>query len=130
MNYPEIKLIGSVKAGFPSPAEDFCETKLNIHSHLVAKPETTFFVRASGDSMIGAGILAEDILVVDRSRTPIRGDIIIAFINGEFTVKRFNKKSKEIILEPENPNYPPIILKSEDDFIVWGVVTGVVRKLL
>ena len=118
-----------VSAGFPSPADDYLEGSLDLNEHLIGRPEATFFVRAKGDSMIGAGIHDGDLLVVDRSAEPKDGRVIIAVINGELTVKRLVRKQDKAWLEPENPAYQPISFNEEDDVRVWGVVTNVIHPL-
>jgi DNA polymerase V len=117
-----------VSAGFPSPADDHLEASLDLNQHLIQHPAATFFVRASGNSMINAGINNNDILVVDRSLEPKHGDIIIAALNGELTVKRLHRKDKKVTLRPENPDYPEIDIIEETDFLIWGVVTSVVHQ--
>lgn len=119
----------AVPAGFPSPAEEYFEKALDLNEHLVPRPEATFFVRVCGDSMIGAAIHHDDLLVVDRSRTPRSGDVIIACVDGEFTVKRLRKTAIGLELAPENPEYPPVPLTEDTDFHVWGVVQHVIHKL-
>ena len=118
----------SVEAGFPSPAEDHIEKTLDINDLLIEHPAATFFVRVAGDSMIGASIQDGDILVVDRSKTPVDDNIVIALVNGEYTVKRLSIKQGVIELCPENPAYSPIQLSGMDELIVWGVVTGLARQ--
>lgn len=118
-----------VQAGFPSPADDHLEASLDLNQHLIKHPASTFFVRASGNSMVNAGINDNDILVVDRSLEPKHGDIIIAALNSELTVKRLHAKDKRVALKPENPDYPIIEINEEMDFLVWGVVTSVVHQL-
>ena len=120
----------SVSAGFPSPADDYLEGKLDLNEHLVRNPTATFFVRVTGDSMEGAGMYSGDILVVDRSLDPKDGNVIIAVIDGELTVKRLSNKNGEISLVPENPNYKPLKITEEMSFTVWGVVTNVIHSLL
>ncbi|MEZ7197533.1 LexA family protein [Pseudodesulfovibrio karagichevae] len=119
----------SVPAGFPSPAEEYLEKRLDLNELLVARPESTYFVRVSGDSMIGAGIHHGDLLVVDRSLDPRPGQVIIALVDGEFTVKRLRKTPMGLELAPENPEYGVIPLSEETDFQVWGVVLHVVHKV-
>jgi DNA polymerase V len=119
----------SVPAGFPSPAEDYLEKRLDLNEHLVARPEATYFVRVSGDSMIGAGIHHGDLLVVDRSLDPKPGNVVIALVDGEFTVKRLRRTAIGLELAPENPDYGVIPLSEERDFQVWGVVLHVVHKV-
>lgn len=117
----------SVSAGFPSPAQDHHEENLDIKNLLVKHPAATFFVRAAGDSMIGAGIHSGDILVVDRSLRPSRGRIVIAVLNGELTVKKLAGEKSRPQLQPENPNYLPIDVTEETDLRIWGVVTSVIH---
>lgn len=118
-----------VKAGFPSPADDFLEQPLDLNEHLIQHPAATFFVRVDGDSMIGAGIHPGDILIVDRSLEPLSGRIVIAVIDGAFTVKRIRIDTPGVVfLEPENPDFLPIRIESGSDFQVWGVVTYVIHK--
>lgn len=117
-----------VQAGFPSPADDYLETPLNLHELVVKNPPSTFFVRVSGDSMLGARIEPDDILVVDRSLTPSSGRIVVAVMNGEFTVKRLKIEGGIMRLQAENPSYPDISIPEGSDFQVWGVVTYVVHK--
>jgi len=125
----QIKLFAcSVEAGFPSPAEDHIEKTLDINELLIEHPAATFFVRVAGDSMIGASIQDGDILVVDRSKKPVDGHIVIALVNGEYTVKRLSIKDSVIELCPENPLYSLIQLPDMDELIVWGVVTGLARQ--
>lgn len=118
-----------VSAGFPSPAEDHMEMKLDLNQHLVQHPAATFFVRVSGDSMIGTGIYDGDILVVDRSLTCRDHAIVIAVLDGELTVKRFFARGNTVVLKAENPKYPDIIVTQEMDFRIWGVVTTVIHKV-
>lgn len=115
-------------AGFPSPAEDYTERPLDLHELLVEHPAATFFVRVEGESMKGAGMHSGDILVVDRSLTPQSGKIVVALLNGEFTVKRLKIEGQKISLIPENPRYPSIEVPAESDFQVWGVVTYVIHR--
>lgn len=118
----------SIQAGFPSPADDFVDTKLDLNEYLIKHPAATFFVRVSGDSMIGAGIYDNDILIVDRSLDARPEMIIVAALDGELTVKRLKKKNDTVILSPENDQYEPIVVSEESDFSVWGVVTAVIHK--
>lgn len=119
----------SVSAGFPSPADDHLEANLDLNQHLIKHPAATFFVRVSGDSMIGAGIHDADVLVVDRSLTCRDGSIVIAVVDGELTVKRYFTKNTGCILVAENPKYPDIVVTQEMDFRIWGVVTTVIHKV-
>jgi len=118
-----------MKAGFPSPADDYIEAKLDFNEYLVKHPSATFCVRVTGESMKNAGINSGDILVVDRAVAPANNKIIVAILNGEFTVKRISKNKNGLFLVPENPSYEPIEIKDEMDFEVWGVVTHVIHDL-
>lgn len=118
-----------IAAGFPSPADDYVEKRLDLNEHLVQRPEATFFVRVAGDSMIGAGIHDGDILVVDRSVRARSGHVVVAALNGEFTVKRLREKDGTLLLAPENPDYPPLAVSPETDFEVWGVVRHVIHEV-
>ena len=118
-----------VSAGFPSPAADYEEDKLNLNEYLIKHPAATFFVRVIGDSMVGAGIHCGDLLIVDRSLEPRDKSVIIAVVNGELTVKRIRIKRNKITLEPENENYCAQQITEDEEFEVWGVVTSVIHKL-
>jgi len=121
-------VVSSVSAGFPSPADDYIEGRLDLNQHLIRHPAATFFVRVDGDSMIDAGIHPGDILIVDRALEPKDRNVVIANINGELTVKRIRIKYKKILLMPENENYPPLPIPAGMDFQVWGVVTYVIHE--
>lgn len=118
-----------IPAGFPSPADDYLETGLDLNGLLVRNPAATFMVRVSGDSMIGVGIHDGDILVVDRSETAVHGKIVVAALDGEMTVKRLHLKGGRCRLVPENKDFQPIQVGTEQDLQVWGVVVGVVRRV-
>lgn len=117
-----------VQAGFPSPAEDYIERKLDLNELVVQHPAATFFVRVEGDSMQDAGIHSGDILVVDRSLEASNGKIVVAVINGEFTVKRLKIGPQGAYLMPENPRFPPIQVSGESECSIWGVVSYVIHK--
>ncbi|GJL76656.1 LexA family transcriptional regulator [Nitrosomonas sp.] len=119
----------SVPAGFPSPADDYVEGQLDLNEYFVPHPSATFYVRVTGESMIGAGILPNDILIVDRSLDAAHDSIVIAVVDNELTVKRLYRKNGRIELRPENPAYPVIQLDQEMELVIWGVVSGVTRKL-
>lgn len=119
-----------VSAGFPAPGDDTVEAQLNIHEYLVTNPTATFFVRAEGDSMRDAHIATGDILVVDRSVEARHGMIVVAAVMGELVVKRVVVRSRARFLASDNENYAPIRISEDTDCIVWGVVVGVVRKLI
>lgn len=130
LSHVEIPLFtGKVAAGFPSPADDYVEKTLDLNDLLIQKPAATFFVRAEGESMLGAGIHPNDILVVDRSLEPVVGKIVICALNGELTVKRLKSIGREIVLGAENPHYPDIIVQEDIDLVIWGVVTNVIHPL-
>jgi len=116
-----------IPAGFPSPTDDFCET-FDLVAHIVRHPTATFFMRVAGDSMIDAGIFDGDLLVVDRSIEAESGDIVVAVVNGEFTVKRFKRKGSSIELWAENPKYRKITLNEGRELKIWGVVTGTYKS--
>jgi DNA polymerase V len=123
-----LPLFNSVQAGFPSTAEDYTEDRLDLNRLLIKHPAATFFVRVEGDSMKNAHIISGDILIVDRAIEPASGKIVVAVLNGEFTVKRLKIDNDQIILLPENPKFPPILITKETDFQVWGVVTYVLHS--
>ncbi len=120
---------GKVAAGFPSPADDYIEKTLDLNELLVQKPAATFFARAQGESMLGAGIHHNDILVVDRSIEPVPGKIVICALNGELTVKRLDRDNGLWKLKAENPAYPDIAIHEELEMVIWGVVTNVIHPL-
>ena len=117
-----------VSAGFPSPAEDHIDRKLDLNEMLIQHPVATFFVRVAGESMKDAGINHGDILVVDRSLEAVSGKIVIAIVNGELTVKRFVQNHTSCQLVAANSNYPPVEITEDTDFSVWGVVTSVIHQ--
>lgn len=114
--------IERVPCGFPSPAQDYVEDSLDLNKLVVRHPSATYFVRVSGDSMVGAGISHGDLLVVDRSLSAVHGDIVIAAVAGEFTVKEL-QTSPRLQLVPHNPHYSPIVFGAEDELEIFGVVT-------
>jgi DNA polymerase V len=119
----------AVAAGLPAPAEDHCDQTLDLNQHLLNNPEATFFVRATGNSMLGAGINSGDLLIVDRSIPPQNGKIVIAVVDGELTVKRLYKNEGRLFLTPENPDYPSIEITANTEFMIWGVVTNVIHTV-
>lgn len=131
--YPPLHIplyANKVPAGLPSPAEDYVETTLDLNEHVIKNPTATFYIRAQGNSMLGAGIHPNDILVVDLSLEPRDGHVVIALVGGEFTVKRLQIKNKQLSLHPENEDYAVIIIKEDMDFRIWGVVTNVIHSLV
>lgn len=121
-------VINPVPAGFPSPADDYVENKLDLNEHLIKHPAATFFMHAYGESMLQAGIKSGDILVVDRAVEPKNNHIVVAVINAEFTVKRLKKIEQNWYLCPENPEFKPIRITSEMQLAIWGVVTYVIHS--
>ncbi len=119
----------SVSAGFPSPADDFMGLKLDLNSELVKNPASTFYARVSGVSMVDEGIDDGDLLVIDKSVEPTDGALAVCFIDGEFTLKRFEDKGDYGLLIPANPKYEPIRVSAENDFTVWGVVRYLIKKM-
>ena len=121
---------GGVSAGFPSPAEDYMHAKLDLNELLIEHPSATYYVRVNGDSMLGAGIVNGDLLVVDRSLEVTNNCIVVAHIDGEFTVKRIKKTKKKMFLQPENENYKPIEITEEMDFELFGVVAHAIHHFI
>ncbi len=123
-------LIGTrVPAGFPSPATDYLEGLLDLNEYLIKHPAATFFARVGGDSMIGAGIFPDDIVIVDRSLEAKNNSVVLARYDGEFTIKKLSIENGEYRLVAENDAYPSIRIDEELDFVVWGVVTAVIHKV-
>jgi DNA polymerase V len=118
-----------VPAGFPSPAADHTEERIDLNQHLIRNKAATYVFRVKGDSMTGVGIYEGDALLVDRSIDPKHNHIVVAQLNNEFTVKRLHRRAGVVQLMAENPNYEPRRIKEEDDFMVWGVVTHNIHKL-
>lgn len=119
----------SVSAGFPSPALDFMENTIDLNKALSENPLATFFIKVDGNSMIDAGIENQDVLIVDRSLEAENNKIAICFIDGEFTVKRIKINKDGLWLMPENKNYSPLKVTEENQFLVWGIVTYVIKKI-
>ena len=122
-----LRLLGSVAAGFPSPAEEALLDTLSLDEYLLNRPEATYMLRVEGDSMLEAGILPGDVVLVERGRSPRNGDIVIACVDGEWTMKYFYKDAKGVRLEPANKTYPTI--RPRRTLAVEGVVSSVIRKL-
>jgi len=118
----------AISAGFPSPAADYLEMSLDINKELVNNPNSTFYGRVKGNSMIDAGIHDGDILVIDKSLEPANNKRAVCFIDGQFTIKTLKVSKGEVWLKPENKDYPPIKITPENDFVVWGIVTHVIHK--
>ncbi|MCA1436804.1 translesion error-prone DNA polymerase V autoproteolytic subunit [Bradyrhizobium sp. BRP20] len=118
-----------VPAGFPSPADDYLDRALDFNELFIQNPAATFAVRIAGDSMIGAGIFPDDIAIVDRSRSPVDRNIILALVDGEFTLKRYRRRSGRVWLQAENPAYKDIQVTEKMTFEIWGVVSKSIRML-
>jgi len=118
-----------ISAGFPSPADDFKQERISLDNILVKNKLSTFYARVSGQSMVGAGIDDNDLLIIDRSLEPAHNKIAVCFLDGEFTVKRLKVEADGIWLQPENPNYKPIKVTEENNFVIWGIVTNVIKKV-
>ncbi|MDC2991068.1 translesion error-prone DNA polymerase V autoproteolytic subunit [Prochlorococcus sp. AH-736-F23] len=123
-------LTDSVSAGFPSPADDYTEENIDLNEHLISNPFSTFFLRVKGDSMINAGIKDKDLIIVDKSLIAKPGNIVIAMIDGEFTIKRLSIKNDELYLKAENHNYPDFRFKNHIDVQIWGVVIYSIHSYL
>jgi len=121
--------LSPVKAGFPSPADDYLDKKLDLNEHLIKHPSATFFVKVKGDSMVQAGIQSGDILIVDRSLEPRDKKIVVAVVNGEFTVKRIRKKGGKLFLVAENSAFAEMEITEEIDFEIWGIVIHVIHSV-
>lgn len=118
-----------VSAGFPSPADDFMSLKLDLNRELIKNPASTFYARVSGESMIDDGINNGDLLVIDKSVEPYHGCLAVCYIDGEFTLKRFENHGDHALLVPANKKYKPIKVTADNDFMVWGVVRYVIKKI-
>lgn len=118
-----------ISAGFPSPALDFIDLSIDLNKHLIKHPSATFYGRVKGDSLKNAGIDNGDLLIIDRSLEPLNGKIAVCFIDGEFTAKRIKITKEEVWLVPENEKYKPIKITDENDFLIWGIVTHVIKDV-
>ena len=128
-NLEAILINAGISAGFPSPAGDFKQERISLDEELIKNKEATFFARVSGESMINAGLEDGDLIVIDRSIEPSNNKIAVCFIEGEFTVKRIIVKKDKVWLKPENSNYKAIEVKDNDQLVIWGIVTNVIKKL-
>ena len=124
-----ILISSGISAGFPSPAGDFKQDSISLDKELIKNKEATFFARVSGQSMVGAGLDHNDLLVIDRSLEPTDNKIAVCLIDGEFTVKRLKVENDRIWLKPENLDYKPIEITEQNQFIIWGIVTNVIKKV-
>ena len=118
-----------ISAGFPSPADDFKEVRISLDKELVRNQESTFYARVSGNSMENAGLSDGDLIVIDRALDPVKNKIAVCFLDGEFTVKRIIKRGNKLYLKPENKDYNEIEIKDDNQLIIWGIVTYVIKKL-
>ena len=119
----------SISAGFPSPAEDYIELEIDLNAHLIKNPISSFFLRVSGNSMNNAGIYNNDLLIVDRSINPKSGDVVVAILDGEFTLKRLIKENENYYLKADKEDYPVIDLYEYTEVIIWGVAIYSIHKL-
>jgi len=124
-----ILISSGISAGFPSPAGDFKQERISLDRELIKNKEATFFARVSGQSMVGAGLDDNDLLVIDRSLEPSNNKIAVCLIDGDFTVKRLRVEKGKIYLQPENPSYKVIEITADNQFIIWGIVTNVIKKV-
>lgn len=125
-----IPLFGhTIRAGFPSPADDYVEDVIDLHELLIHHPAATFMLRVRGDSMVGTGIHDGDLLVVDRTLTPSHGRVVIAVLDGQLTVKRLWRRDDQVRLLAENPAYPPIEVGADQELVIWGVAIHVIHSL-
>jgi len=117
-----------IKAGFPSPAQDYMDLSIDLNRELVKHPSSTFYGKVKGDSMVDAQVFDGDILIIDKSLEPTNGDMAVCFVDGEFTLKFIEIHADEVLLVPANKQYAPIRVTKENDFIIWGIVTYVIHK--
>lgn len=125
----ELPFVGGVSAGFPSPADDFMDMTLDLNQELIKNPNATFYGRVRGNSMIGADLNDGDVLVIDRSAEPVNNAIAVCYIDGGFTVKRLNVTKTACYLVPENKEFDKIKITEDNEFIIWGIVTYVIKKI-
>ena len=129
MSLPLSVVENGISAGFPSPADDFLDNKIDLNKELIKNPSTTFYGRVKGDSMIGAGLDDGDLLVIDKSLEARDNRIAVCFIDGEFTVKRIQVEADCVWLVAENDKYAPIKATQDNDFLIWGIVTNVIKNV-
>ena len=127
LELPEI--VEGISAGFPSPAGDFLDVSIDLNKELIKSPSSTFFGRVRGDSMVDAGLNDGDLLIIDKSLEPIDGKIAICYIEGDFTCKRIKIENDIVWLVAENKSYKPIKITKEDDFLIWGIVTTIIKSV-
>jgi len=127
LNLPFVE--SGISAGFPSPALDFIDLSIDLNKHLIKHPSATFYGRVKGDSLKNAGIENGDLLIIDRSIEPTNGKIAVCYIDGEFTAKRIQINKNEILLIPENENYQTLTVTADNNFLIWGIVTHVIKNV-
>lgn len=125
----ELPYTSKISAGFPSPAEDYMDMTLDLNRELIKNPNATFYARVKGNSMQNIGIRDGDVLVIDRALEPVNDTIAVCYIDGEFTVKRVHVEGESCFLIPENPDYAPIPVHEDNHFMIWGIVTYVIKKM-
>ena len=125
----KIPFLSGLSCGFPSPADDHLDEEIDLNSAYIKNKSSTYFGRVVGDSMTGAGLSEGDLLIIDKSLEPRNGKIAVCFIDGEFTVKRIKIENDHIWLMAENKNYPPIKVTKDNEFLIWGIVTNVIKDL-
>ena len=118
-----------VAAGFPSPAEDYAAQGLDLNKEVIKNPASTFYARVSGLSMVDEGINEGDLLVIDKSVEPRNGSLAVCYIDGEFTLKRFRREGDKALLIPANKDFSPITVTADNDFLIWGIVTYIIKKV-
>lgn len=122
---------GGIRAGFPSPAQDYIDRSIDFNREIIKHPAATFYAKVTGLSMVEAGIDEGDIIVIDRSLEPRQNDIVVAFINGEFSMKYLDLSQKDehiVWLRPGNPSFPAFRITDDDEFQIWGVVSKVIKN--
>jgi DNA polymerase V len=124
-----IPMLDEIHAGFPSPAEDIFEGSINLNKVLISNPNATFYARVKGDSMVDAGIDEGDVLIIDKSKEPTTGAVAVCYIDGEFTVKKIKIEKDKCILLPANDKYPEIVVDKYNDFVIWGTVSYIIKKV-
>lgn len=125
----KLPFIGGIAAGFPSPADDFMDTSIDLNKELIKNPSSTFYGRVKGNSMIDAGVANGDLLIIDKSLEPKNGMIAVCFLDGEFTIKRIKIENDCIWLVPANSDFSPIKVTAENDFLIWGIVLHIIKSL-
>jgi DNA polymerase V len=128
-HHEEIPVVEGIHAGFPTPAEDYTEPVMDLNRYVIRNQAATFYARITGDSMEGVGIRDGDIVVIDKSLEPANDKIAVCFIDGEFTLKRIHLENERLFLMPHNPAFQPIEITEENHFLVWGIVTYVIKSV-